>query len=292
MTVAILGTGAMGGAMARTLAAGGQDVVVWNRTDDKARRVADDTGAAVAATPAEAVTDVDVAISMLADRAAVEQVFRDGDGALSGLGAGTVVAEMSTVQPDVVRGLAPDVRERGADIVDAPVSGSVSTVESGVLTIMVGGSETALEGARPVLEILAQRIVHLGDLGTGATMKLAVNTVVHGLNQALSEGLVLAEAGGIDRTTAYDVLADSVVGAPFVQYKRAAYEDPEDAEVAFRLVLVDKDLELILGLADTLGVPMGQATANREVVQEALDDDLGEHDLSALAIHLRRKRGS
>lgn len=290
MRVAILGTGAMGGAMARTLAGAGHDLTLHNRTRERAEEVAATTGAGVADTPAAAVADAEIIITSLSDRAAVEAVVAGADGAAEGLGEGAVVAEMSTVEPEVVRGLADGVRSRGADIIDAPVSGSVSTVEAAALTIMVGGDGDSLQAARPVLESLSDRIVHLGELGTGATMKLAVNTVVHGLNQALAEGLVLAETGGIGRSLAYDVIAGSAVGAPFVDYKRDAYEHPEDAGVAFRVVLVDKDLELILSLADTLGVPLDQAAANRTVVRDAIDDGLGERDLSALAVHLRNRR--
>ncbi len=290
MRVAILGTGAMGGAMARTLAGAGHDLTLHNRTRERAEAVAATTGAGVADTPAAAVADAGIVITSLSDRAAVETVVAGDDGAVEGLAEGAVVAEMSTVEPEVARGLADEVRSRGADIIDAPVSGSVSTVEAAALTIMVGGDRGSLQAARPVLESLSDRIVHLGELGTGATMKLAVNTVVHGLNQALAEGLVLAEAGGIDRSLAYDVIAGSAVGAPFVDYKRDAYEHPGDADVAFRVVLVDKDLELILSLADTLGVPLDQAATNRTVVRDAIDDGLGERDLSALAVHLRNRR--
>lgn len=289
MTVAILGTGAMGGAMARTLAPAGFDLVLFNRTRDRAEQIAAATGdvATVADTPAAAVADAEVVITSLSDRTAVTDVLTGPDGAVQGLVEGAVVGEMSTVEPEVVRDLATDVRARGADIIDAPVSGSVSTVESAALTIMVGGRESSLERARPVLEALSKRIVHMGALGAGATMKLAVNTIVHGLNQALAEGLALAETGGIDRSLAYDVIATSAVAAPFVDYKRDAYEHPDDADVAFRVVLVDKDLELILSLAEKLGVPMTQAAANRTVAQAAIADGLGERDLSALAVHLR-----
>lgn len=289
MKVAILGTGAMGGAMARTLAAAGFELALFNRTRARAEQVAAGIGdaATVVDTPAAAVADAAVVITSLSHRDAVTEVLTGPDGAIDALADDAVVAEMSTVEPDVVRGLASDVRQRGADIIDAPVSGSVSTVEAAALTIMVGGSASSLEIARPVLEALSKRIFHMGTLGTGATMKLAVNTIVHGLNQALAEALVLAEKGGIDRSLAYDVIASSAVAAPFVDYKRDAYEHPDEADVAFRIVLVHKDLELILSLADQLGVPMTQAAANRTVAQAAIDRGLGERDLSALAVHLR-----
>ena len=150
---------------------------------------------------------------------------------------------------DRARKVAPSVQARGATLLDAPVSGSVPVVERGELLIMVGGDADALDRARPVLEALSSTIIHVGELGTGATMKLAVNALVHGLNAALSESLVLAERAGVDRTTAYEVFASGAAAAPFVLYKRAAFERPDETPVAFSLDLVGKDLDLILALA-------------------------------------------
>jgi 3-hydroxyisobutyrate dehydrogenase-like beta-hydroxyacid dehydrogenase len=283
-TVAVLGTGRMGGAMAGTLARAGFDVVVWNRTEDKAREAADTSGAAVADTPAEAVRDADVVLSSLADDEAVKAVF---DRTTDSLHEPQVVLEMSTIAPVTTRRVGESVLARGAGYLDAPVSGSVSLVEAGNLTIMVGGDAAALARAHPVLEALSGRILHVGQLGSGATMKLAVNALVHGLNVALSESLVLAERAGVDRSTAYEVFASGAAAAPFVLYKRAAYERPEDNPVAFSLDLVAKDLDLILGLADDVGLPLAQATTNRETVMAAIRAGLGERDLSALAVHLR-----
>jgi 3-hydroxyisobutyrate dehydrogenase-like beta-hydroxyacid dehydrogenase len=183
--------------------------------------------------------------------------------------------------------VAPLVAERGAALLDTPVSGSVQLLERGELTVMAGGDADALERARPVLEQLATRIFHTGALGTGATMKLAVNTIIHGLNLALSEALVLAEKAGVERAAAYEVFANSAVAAPFVLYKRAAFEHPEDTPVAFSLDLAAKDLDLALDLADQAGATMEQAATNRRVVGAALAAGLGDHDLSALAAYLR-----
>jgi 3-hydroxyisobutyrate dehydrogenase-like beta-hydroxyacid dehydrogenase len=130
-------------------------------------------------------------------------------------------------------------------------------------------------------------VFHLGLVGTGATMKLAVNSIVHGLNQALSESLVLAEKAGLPREAAYEVFAASAIGAPFVQYKRAAFEHPRDAPVAFMLDLVAKDLELIDALAQRVGARMDQLAANRGVVRDAIAAGLGDADMSALAVLLR-----
>lgn len=283
-TVAVLGTGRMGGAMVGTLSRAGFNVVAWNRSSGKVAHVAASAGANVADTPTEAIRDADVVVSSLADDAAVESVFEQTTEALH---EPQLVLEMSTISPVTTRRVGERVLARGAGYLDAPVSGSVSLVEAGNLTIMVGGDEATLDRGRPVLEALAGKILHVGTLGAGATMKLAVNALVHGLNVALSESLVLAERAGVDRSEAYEVFASGAAAAPFVLYKRAAYERPDDTPVAFSLELVAKDLDLILGLADDVGLPMKQATINRETVDEAIRAGLGEHDLSALAVHLR-----
>ncbi|HSJ49865.1 MAG TPA: NAD(P)-dependent oxidoreductase [Actinomycetota bacterium] len=284
MKVAVLGTGRMGGAMVGTLTRAGFDVVVWNRDRAKADAVVSGSGAPVASSPADAVREAEVVISSLADDAAVEAVFEE---AVKGLHAPQVVLEMSTIAPSTIRTTAERVAATGATVLDAPVSWSVSLVEAGQLTIMVGGDPDARERARPVLEALSAKLLPVGPLGAGATMKLAVNALVHGLNAALAESLVLAERAGVDRTTAYEVFASGAAGAPFVQYKRAAYEQPDETPVAFSLDLVGKDLDLILQLADEVAAPMPQATVNREGVRAAIAAGMGSDDLSALAVHLR-----
>ena len=270
--------------MVGTLRRAGFDVVAWNRDRGKCHAVAHTSGAEVAEGAAEAAAAADVAITSLADDAAVEAVYAD---AVEGFHAGQVVLEMSTIAPETVRKVARSVQGRGATMLDAPVSGSVPVVERGELLIMVGGDPDALERARPVLEALSSTIIHVGELGTGATMKLAVNALVHGLAVALSESLVLAERAGVERTTAYEVFASGAAAAPFVLYKRAAFERPDETPVAFSLELVAKDLDLILALAERVGAPMPQADTNREEVRAALESGLADRDMSALAGYLR-----
>jgi 3-hydroxyisobutyrate dehydrogenase/2-hydroxy-3-oxopropionate reductase len=287
-TVAVIGTGRMGAAMVGRLRSAGHRVLAYNRTAERARA----TGAEVAGSPRAAAAGAGLVVVSLADDAAVEAAYRGDDGLVAGLRADAVVIETSTVAPDTVRGLAPLVRERSAALLDAPVSGSVPVVQSGELTFMVGGGiggdAGALGRAAPVFEALGKRVFHLGDVGAGAVMKLAVNSVVHGLNQALAEALVLAERAGVDRSAAYEVFASSAVAAPFVLYKRESFEHPQTAPVAFRLELVAKDLALIDELARASGARMEQLAANRRVVAEALAAGLGDADLSALAELLRR----
>jgi 3-hydroxyisobutyrate dehydrogenase-like beta-hydroxyacid dehydrogenase len=288
-TVAILGCGRMGSAMAERLAGQGVTVVVYNRTPDRATSLAERIGAAAAATPAEAASRADIVISMVADDAAVADLYNEADGVTAGIRTGAVAIDMSTVLPDTIRSLASAIRACGAGVLDAPVSGSVSLAREGGLTIMVGGDAADLQRARPILDQLGRRIFHLGPLGSGAVMKLAVNTLIFGLNEAVAEGLVLAERNGIDRALAYDVLAASAAGAPMVGYKREAFVDPKAAPVAFSLVLAAKDLGLIEQLAAASNTPMPQAATNLDVI-EAAEGSVGEDaDFAAVAVHLRKE---
>lgn len=286
-TVGVLGIGRMGGSMARALAAAGFEVVAWNRTPAAAEAIAAELGGRPVNRPADVAAAADVCISMLADGAAVEIVFRGPDGLLAGARAGNVLVDSSTVPPSTIRGFEADARAAGAGLLDAPVSGSVGLAEAGSLTIMVGGEATDLERARPVFDALAKTVFHMGPLGSGAAMKLAVNSVIFGLNEAVAEALVLAEAAGIERPLAYDVLTASAAGAPFIGYKRAAFLVPDATPVAFALDLAAKDLRLIAELARDVGVPMPQAISNLETIAAASAGGQGDRDFSTVAEHLR-----
>ncbi|HEY3908156.1 MAG TPA: NAD(P)-dependent oxidoreductase [Streptosporangiaceae bacterium] len=282
-TVAVIGTGRMGAAMAAKLREAGTDVVLFNRTADKAHRLAAETGARVAATAAEAAASAPVVLVSLADDRAVAETYRGPDGIAAGARAAAVVADTSTVDPRTVAEMSRLLAGSGARLLDSPVSGSVPSVLSGTLVVLAGGDAADLEIARPVFDVFARQVFHVGPSGSGAVMKLAVNTLVHALNQALSESLVLAEKAGIDRSTAYDVITASAAGAPFVQYKRAAFERPEETPVAFTLALVAKDLGLALDLAERSGVELPQATTNSHTARTAIAAGLGQRDMSALA---------
>lgn len=285
--LAVVGAGRMGAAMIGTLRRAGEPVTVYNRTLSRADEVASAVGAAVAESPREAASEADIVIVSLADDAAAQSVYSGPDGLISGLSKGSVVVETSTLAPSTIRELAPQVEETGAALLDAPVSGSVPLVERGELTFLVGGDAEALAAVRPVLDILGARVFHLGRHGAGATMKLAVNAALHGLNQALAEALVLAENAGIKRAAAYEVFASSALAAPFVHYKRPAYEDPDGTPPAFTLDLVAKDLALAAALAIETGTPMPQLGTNRNAVSAAVASGLGGADMSALAVLLR-----
>ncbi len=289
LTAAVLGMGRMGAALAERLAAEGVPVIVYNRTPERARDVAGRIGATVADSAADAAGRAHVVISMVADDAAVRAMFDGPEGVSAGIRAGAVAVDMSTVLPGTIKAIAAAVQARGAGILDAPVSGSVGSTLGGELAIMVGGDAADLELARPVLEHLGRRIFHIGPLGTGAAMKLAVNTLIFGLNEAIAEGLVLAERNGISRETAYEVLAASAAGAPFVAYKRAAFVDPDDTPVAFSLALAGKDLDLIRELAEASGVEMPQAATNLDVVRAAARSIGDDVDFARVASHLRQE---
>jgi len=287
--VGIVGTGRMGSAMTHALRNAGHEVTLFNRTPERATALAHRLGCEVCASPAEVASKADVVLTMLADDEAVLESWRGPRGLIAGATPGTVLVDLSTVTPNTIRELEADTRAKGAGILDSPVSGSVALAESGQLTLMVGGTADDLEKARPALEPLAKTIVHVGPLGAGAAMKLAVNTVIFGLNEAVSEGLVLAEAAGVDRTMAYDVIAASAVGAPYVQYKRAAFLDPDGTATAFSLDLAAKDLGLIGDLADRVGLGLPQSQVNLDVVRRASADLGGESDFSRVADHLRKQ---
>jgi 3-hydroxyisobutyrate dehydrogenase-like beta-hydroxyacid dehydrogenase len=288
-TVAFLGLGRMGRPMAVNVRKAGFDLVVWNRTRAKAEDFSAEHGASVADTPAEAAKAADVVVSMLADDAAVTAAHTGADGTLTTVADDAVIVEMSTIALDTVRGLVDAAARRGVPLLDSPVSGSVAAATEGALTIMAGGPQEAVEKVWPVLEAMGRHVVHMGASGTGAAMKLSVNTVVHALNGAVSEALVLAERSGIAREAAYSVFRNSAVAAPFVHYRQAAFEHPEETPVAFRLTLAAKDLRNALQLAAAVGTGLPHAEGALSVLEDAGSAGFGELDESAVAQYLRSR---
>ena len=288
MRVALVGAGRMGSAMGIRVAEAGHDLVVYSRTRSRSEDLARRTPAQVADTARDAAASAEICLVSLADDVAVTSTYLEDDGLIAGVQSGAVVCDLSTIAPATVRGLAPLVAQKDATLLDTPVSGSVSVVESGTLTVMVGGDQSALDRARPVLDAFAKSIFHLGDVGAGATMKLVVNSLVHSLNVAVSEALVLAEKAGLDRETVYDIFEAGAAGAPYVKYKREAFLRPGEVPVAFSLDLVAKDQELIGELAQQVGARMDQGEASRQLVAEALRAEMVERDISEVAEFLRR----
>lgn len=287
-TVGLLGTGLMGSAMARALRGAGHDLVLWNRSAEPGARLAGELGGVAVERPRDVAAQAGVCISMLADGVAVDAVYGGPDGLVAGAGPANILVDSSTVPPATIRAHAAAARVLGAGILDAPVSGSVALAEAGKLTLMVGGEQADLDRARPVLDAIAATVFHLGPLGSGAAMKLAVNTVIFGLNQALAEGLVLAERAGVARELAYDVIAASAAGAPYVAYKRAAFLDPDGTSVGFALDLAAKDLGLIAELATEVGLGMPQAETNLAAIRSASGGGHGDRDFSTVVADLRK----
>lgn len=280
----------MGTPLARNLAGAGLLVGVYNRTRARCDELAQELAVASCSTPAELASVSDVLITMVADETVSTDLYLGEHGFLEAIRPGSIALEMSTVSIDHAHRLAALLEPYGCMFLDAPVSGSVSMAEEASLTLMVGGDVETYRRVEPVLAAVGSTAFHLGPVGAGAAMKLAVNATIYGLNQALSEGLVLAERTGITRERAYEVFASSAVAAPFVHYRRGAFERPGDVPVAMRLRLAEKDCDLILRLAVDVGQSMPQTELNLEVLRRAAEAGFGEDDVSAIAEYLRRNR--
>ena len=276
----------MGAPMARRLLGAGFPLTVWNRTPSRCEGLVE-SGAAVAASPRALAERAQVVVTMVSDAIALGEMLDGDEGLLAGIGPGSILVDMSTIGPAAARAFAGRVTERGGSWVDAPVSGSTALAEQGALTTMVGGSPEAIERVRPILEAMTQKTFVLGGEGTGAAMKLAVNAVIAALNEAIAEGLVLAERSGIAREAAYDVFAGGVVAAPYVLYKRDAFVSPEQTPVAFTVELMRKDLRLVFALADELGLPLAAVRAADDVLARAEERELGDADFSRVAQVIR-----
>jgi 3-hydroxyisobutyrate dehydrogenase-like beta-hydroxyacid dehydrogenase len=287
LRVGVAGLGRMGKPMAGNLAAAGLLVGIHNRTTEVSERVADELHVAAYATPAELAAVADVIVTSVADAGAVRDLYEGEAGFIETIRPGALAVEVSTVGPEAVQRLHRVLEAKDCGVVDAPVSGSVALAEKGELTIMAGGSDADVARAMPALLAIGARVFHLGPVGSGATMKLAVNNVIYGLNQSLAESLVLAEKAGIDRLPAYEVFAASAIAAPFVHYRREAFERPGEVPVAMRLTLAEKDLDLILELAAELEARLPQAEANVTVARGAAAAGFGDDDISAVAEFLR-----
>jgi 3-hydroxyisobutyrate dehydrogenase-like beta-hydroxyacid dehydrogenase len=277
MRIAFLGLGQMGEPMARRLLGGGHDVTVWNRTRERADHLTE-AGARVARTPAEAVADVEVAITMLSTPDAVERVVFGEDGLAGALRPGQTLIEMSTIGPEVVRGIRERIPE-GVEVVDAPVLGSVPQATDGTLRIFVGASDGAAERVRPVLEPMGT-VIHVGGPGAGASMKLVANSTIGAAISAVGEALSLADAFGLRREQVLDILSNSPVG-PTVSGKRShilAHSYPPN----FKLRLAVKDLRLVNEEGSRAGRELRIAKAAQGWFEDAEAAGHGEEDYSAV----------
>ncbi|WP_037363129.1 NAD(P)-dependent oxidoreductase [Amycolatopsis orientalis] len=271
MLIGFAGLGRMGRPMAARLARAGHTVLAY----DPGLAAAPENLIVVDA--AERLAEAPLSFSMLPDGATTRDLVLHG---LSGAGPGHLHVVMGTVGPALVRELAAGAVE----LADAPVSGSVSMAETGQITTMVGGTVAQFERLRPVLAAMTAAQVHTGPVGSGSAAKLAVNTVLAAVNQGVAEGLLVAEAGGLDLKLFYDVLRTSAAGAPYVGYKEEAFLSPASAGVAAPVSLLRKDLGLALDLA---GRHLPGAEASRAVLDDAIAAGLGDEDMAQVLAALR-----
>lgn len=276
--VAVLGTGRMGSAMAQRLGEAGHDVRVWNRSADAAERAAQAAHGSVAASAAAAAADAELVLSVFATGEVTSSVLGDPD-FLTAVSPSTPVCDMATSGLETALTLAAIYADHGRIFVDSPVSGSVPSVLSGTLLVMASGPQDAVDEAAITMSAFAKRVAYLGAAGSGQSMKLAVNLVVHALNSAVAEGLALAGASGISRADAYDVLLDSSVAAPYVGYKQAAFLGT-DAPVAMSVDLVAKDLGLIGQRSRELGLTLSTLHAVAEEISAARAAGFGAADMA------------
>jgi 3-hydroxyisobutyrate dehydrogenase-like beta-hydroxyacid dehydrogenase len=270
----------MGSRIAARLLGAGHEVVVWNRSAEKAGPLAE-LGARVAATPAEAASLADGVVTSVADPEALAAVTEGDDGIVAGLGDGAALIEMSTVGPDAIARLASLVGPEG--LLEAPVLGSISEVESGTLTIFAGGATDVLEHWRPVLADLGT-IVHAGPLGSGAAAKLVANSTLLGVLGVLGEALALSEGLGLAQDVAFRVLAASPLAAQ-AERRRLAVESGE-FPLRFRLTLGRKDADLIAAT----GLDLRLAAAAQSWFAEADEASWGERDYSAVLAWILGRR--
>jgi 3-hydroxyisobutyrate dehydrogenase-like beta-hydroxyacid dehydrogenase len=284
-----VGLGAMGSEMVSRLLDKGHAVTGYNRTKSKAQRLLD-RGMQWADSPRAVAAAADFTLSMVTNSAALTQVFDGPDGMLAGLSAGKILIDMSTVSPAVSRALADRVRQKGADMVDAPVSGSVLTLQQGKLSVMVGGRPETFERLKPVLLDIGPKVTHVGDNGLALVMKIATNLSLAVQMLAFSEGVLLAEKSGIARETAVDVMTHSVIGSPMIQYRGPfVLNMPEHAW--FDVNMMQKDMLLALELGRQVEVPLPTTAATNEVLTAARGMGLANKDFSILFEVLARISG-
>ena len=275
-----VGLGVMGGRMAARLLDKGHSVTGYNRTKSKAQPLLD-RGMKWGDTPRAVAQGADVVFVMVTDSAALEALADGPDGLLAGIGPGKLIIDMSTVSPAVSRAVAARVRERGAEMLDSPVSGSVTTLEQGKLSMMVGGDRAAFDRAKPLLEDVGPKVTYVGGNGMAVSMKIACNLSLAVQMLAFSEGVLLAEKSGIDRKTAVEVLTNSVIASPMVQYRGPMVLGlPEEAW--FNVTMMQKDMNLALEMGRRLSVPLPTTAVTNEFLTAARSAGLAEKDFAAL----------
>jgi 3-hydroxyisobutyrate dehydrogenase len=285
--VAILGLGTMGAGMAANVLKAGFSLSVYNRTAAKAKALVDG-GAHFASMPGEAAEGASIVISMLSDDSASREVWLGSGGALEAVGKDAILIESSTVSPSWIAELAELSASRGAQFLDAPVTGSRMQAEAGQLSFLVGGNEATVEAATPVLKAMSKEIVHLGPVGSGAKMKL-INNFLCGVQVAsLAEGLAWIERSGLDREKALAVLKSGAPGSPLLGAISARMVN-QNYNVNFLLTLMAKDLLYAEAEAAHCNVDLKTAETARGLFEVAIAQGLGNEDMSSVIEPLRKK---
>jgi 3-hydroxyisobutyrate dehydrogenase-like beta-hydroxyacid dehydrogenase len=279
----------MGSRMTKRLLDAGHVVTGYNRTKAKAQWLID-LGMRWADGPRAVAEAADVVFTMVRDTSALHDVTDGPEGILAGLGPGKIYVDMSTVSPAASRALAARVAERGARMLDAPVSGSVLTLEQGRLSIMVGGDEDAFARVRPILQDIGPKVTHVGPNGQAVLMKIATNLCLGVQMLAFSEGVLLAEKGGIPRKTAVEAMLNSVAASPMLQYRGPFVLQMPD-EAWFDVNMMQKDLLLALEAGRSLDVPLPTTAVANEMLTAARAMGLADRDFAVVFEALARLSG-
>ncbi len=275
-----VGLGVMGSQMVNRLLGKGHVVTGYNRTRSKAQWLID-RGMKWADSPRAVAAAADVTFAMVTNSAALAAITDGPDGLLAGLSKGKTFIDMSTVSPTVSRALSTKVREKGADMVDSPVSGSVTTLQEGKLSVMVGGRRETFDRVKPLLEDIGPKVTYVGDNGLALSMKIAVNLSLATQMLAFSEGVLLAEKSGITRETAVDVLTHSAVASPMIQY-RGPFVLKQPDEAWFDVNMMQKDMLLALEMGRQLDVPLPTTAISNEFLTAARGMGMAKQDFAVM----------
>jgi 3-hydroxyisobutyrate dehydrogenase-like beta-hydroxyacid dehydrogenase len=291
MRVGFVGLGIMGSRMAANLARAGHELTVWNRTREKADAWAEVHGARVAATPADAAANAEVAITMVVDGAQVEAVLLGPGGVAEGAGTDLLCVDMSTIAPGDTRRIGAVLAERDIAFMDAPVTGSSPKAQDGTLTIMAGGGERDFERARPLFEAMGELVVHVGELGHGETIKV-INNAVAAVNTAVvGEALLVGRRAGVDLDALEQVMGAGSGGSTMLALKAGPMRR-HDYETLFKLEHMLKDVRLCLEEGQAVGAPFTFAAHVREILTAAAGRGLGAADFAALVEVLEGQAGT
>jgi len=284
-----IGLGVMGSQMVNRLLEKGHTVTGYNRTRSKGDWLVK-RGMRWVGSPRAVAEQVDIVFTMVTNSGALEHLAGGPDGILAGLAPGKVLVDMTTGSPAKTRELAAAVRGKGADMVDAPVSGSVVTLQQGKLSVMVGGSRETFERIKPVLEDIGPKVTHVGDIGLAVSMKIATNLSLAVQMLAFSEGVLLAEKSGIARQTAVEVLTNSAIASPMVQYRGPFVLKMPD-EAWFDVNMMQKDMLLALELGRQVDVPLPTTALVNEFLTTARAMGFAKQDFAVVFEVLARMAG-